>query len=286
MSARKWGVLHPGAMGSSVVACLAATGHEVLWCSAGRGSETRQRAHAAGARDVPALDQLVAESDVIVSVCPPGAAEAVARSVAGLGFDGCYVEANAIAPSTARTIAGVLAEAGATVVDGGIVGPPAWSPDTTRLFVSGPDHELVAAALSGSPLEVVAIDGGVGSASALKVAYASWTKAVGAALLAIRAYADAEGVADVLLAEWSRSQPGTIERSELTATAVGPKAWRFGDELRQLALAMDDVGLPGGFQAAAAEIFDRLAPLKDTSEVHVDQVVTLLGGGGPGDGAR
>lgn len=111
----------------------------------------------------------------------------------------------------------------------------------------------------------------------MKVAYATWTKAVGAVLLAVRAYAEVEGVTEALLTEWDRSQQGTARRSELTAAAVGPKAWRFGDELRELARAMEDVGLPGGFQAAAATVYDRLAPLQSASSVDIHQVVALLG---------
>jgi len=240
------------------------------------------RAQQAGAEQVDTLDELIDRCDAIASVCPPGAATAVAAQVAACGFDGLYLDANAIAPSTARAVADTVGQAGATTVDGGIVGPPAHQPGTTRLFVSGPMRDDVVTSFAGSAMEVVVIDGDVGAASALKVAYATWTKAVGAALLTVRAYADVEGVTDALLDEWHRSQPGTVERSELTAAAVGPKAWRFGDELRELARAMEDADLPGGFQMAAGDVYDRLAPLKDRAPVDLDEVVALL----VGDGAR
>lgn len=282
MRATTWGVLHPGAMGASMVGCLAAAGRSVLWCAEGRSAATAERAQEAGAVTVASLADLTARCDAIVSVCPPGAALALARQVASCGFDGLYLDANAIAPVTAREVAVIVGEAGAVMVDGGIVGPPAEQAGTTRLFVSGSQAEQVVTAFAGSFVDVIAIEGDLGAASALKAAYATWTKAVAAALLTVRAYAEAEGVTGPLLDEWRRSQPGTVERSELSAAAVGPKAWRFGDEMRQLAAAMEDVGLPGEFQAAAGLVYDRLAPLKDRAAVDLDQVIELL----VGDGAR
>ena len=42
-------------------------------------------------------------------------------------FHGIFVEANAVSPRTAREIAAVIAGQGASVVDGGIIGPPPGS---------------------------------------------------------------------------------------------------------------------------------------------------------------
>ncbi|MBK5332617.1 MAG: hypothetical protein JJD93_11630, partial [Ilumatobacteraceae bacterium] len=95
------GFLHPGAMGASLAAACRS---DRLWCGNGRSDATRARAHAAGMHDVGSLDELVARADVIVSVCPPGAAVDVAAAVSDAGFNGTYVDVNAIAPATARSI--------------------------------------------------------------------------------------------------------------------------------------------------------------------------------------
>lgn len=116
------GLLHPGEMGAAVAAQLKRNGRVVLWASAGRGPETAKRADRAELTDAGTVDALVEQSDVVLSVCPPHAALDVARSAAG--FQGVYVDANAVSPATAREIAGVVEAGGATFVDGGIVGPP------------------------------------------------------------------------------------------------------------------------------------------------------------------
>ena len=69
---------------------------EVLWASEGRSEATRQRA--AAFRDVGTVRELVAESELVISLCPPAIAEDVAGEVAAEGFAGIYVEGNAIAP--------------------------------------------------------------------------------------------------------------------------------------------------------------------------------------------
>lgn len=261
------GVLHPGAMGSSVAAACSG---DVCWVSEGRSAATAERA--TGLREVATLADLVEQADVIVSVCPPGEALAVARSVAELGYDGVYVDANAVSPETATQIGALFDR----FVDGGIVGPPALRAGTTRLYLSGDDAEQVAALWHGSPLDARVIDGGAGAASALKMCFAGWTKATSALLLAINAAAEHHGVADALRSEWSISLPDLAERSERTAAGTGPKAWRFADEMREIAATLDAADLPDGFHLAAAQVYERMAGFKDEPAPTLADVIAAL----------
>ena len=270
------GVLHPGEMGSVVAACARHAGARVVWTSAGRRSATRDRAAAAGLEDVGALRDLVAASDVIVSVCPPEAALAVARDVAAAGFSRLYVDGNAVAPGTVRAIARVIEGGGATFIDGGIIGPPPRKPGTTRLYVSGAGAPQVKALFGDSALEVIVLDAPAGAASAVKMAYASWTKGTSALILSVRALAAIEGVEDALLADWRTSQPQLLKRAEDAASGSAPKAWRFVGEMNEIAATFAAAGLPDGFHLAAAEIWRRLSSYKDAQKPSVDDVVALL----------
>jgi hypothetical protein len=91
----------------------------------------------------------------------------------------------------------------------------------------------------------------------VKRAYASWTKGSAALLLAARAMARAQGVEDVLLAEWGLSQPGLEERSARAAGSAAGKGWRWVAEMEEIAATMGAAGLPKGFHLAAAEIYRR-----------------------------
>ena len=258
-------VLHPGAMGVSVASSFRTAGHDVRWVADGRSGATFARAAAAGLQSVTDLAAGCEHAELVISVCPPTVAIDVARAVTATGFAGTYLDANAISPVTAGEVAALLAASGATPVDGSIIGMPAHQADTTRLYLSGPVAAGLAADLSGGPLSVIAIDGGIGAASALKMAYAGWTKGSSALLLALFAYAAEMGVDGPLLAEWARSQPQLPDQLEGRAAGVGPKAWRFVGEMEEIASALRGVGMTGGFHDGAAATYAALASFKDAS---------------------
>jgi hypothetical protein len=195
------------------------------------------------------VDEVVARSDVILSVCPPHAALDVARSAAR--FTGIFVDANAVAPGTAHAIADTVAR----VVDGGIVGPPPREAGTTRLYLSGPEAETVAALFEGAPLDARVVSGEIGAASAVKMAYAAWTKGTAALLLAVRSLARLEGVEGTLLDEWELSLPELPDRSVRAAQSVAAKGWRWVGEMEEIAATFAADGLPDGFHLAAADVF-------------------------------
>jgi 3-hydroxyisobutyrate dehydrogenase-like beta-hydroxyacid dehydrogenase len=252
------GLLHPGEMGAAVGGCLVSVRHTVLWDPAGRSRASTGRALAAELTGVAFAD-LAARSSVILSICPPHAALDVARQVAGNGYTGIYVDANAISVATAGQVSAIVTAAGASYVDGGIIGVPPEIVGHTRLYLSGPQAEEVRALFGRSALQARIADGPLYAASAVKMAYAAWTKGTGALLLAARALARAGGVERTLLAEWALSQPALAARSEGAASAAAAKGWRWVAEMEEIAASMSAAGLPTGFHEAAADIYDRAA---------------------------
>lgn len=257
MAGRTVGLLHPGEMGAAVGAVLCDQGHHVIWASAGRSDDTRERAEAAGLEDAGSIAQLMRRSDVIVSVCPPHTALEVARSV--VGFHGVFVDANAVAPATARVVAAAVEEGGGISVDGGIVGPPPRQAGATRLYLSGQAAATVAELFTGSAVDARLVSDEVGAASAVKMAYAAWTKGTAALLLAIRDLVRAEGVEQTLLEEWRLSLPELPDRVERATRSAQAKGWRWVGEMEEIASTFAAAGLPDGFHLAAAEVFRTLS---------------------------
>jgi len=255
-------LLHPGEMGAAIGACLGGRGLRVVWASAGRSAATRSRARAAGLEDLGPLERALGVADIVVSVCPPHGALALAREVAGHGFSGVYIDANAVSPGTVRDIGRVLEAAEATFVDGGIIGPPPVAGASSRIYLSGGRAKDIAGLFAGSNLEAIPLEGPAGAASALKACYAAWTKGATALLAAIRALATHEGIEAPLLEEWKRSQPELAKRSEVI-TVQARKAWRWIGEMEEIAASFEAAGLPGGFHLAAAELYRRLESFKD-----------------------
>jgi 3-hydroxyisobutyrate dehydrogenase-like beta-hydroxyacid dehydrogenase len=245
------GVLHPGEMGAAVASALRERGNSVLWASAGRSAATAERARQAGLEDVGDVSELCRCSEIVLSICPPHAALDVAQTAAG--FAGIYVDANAIAPETARTIAALHPR----FVDGGIVGPPPLDARMTRLYLSGGEANQVAGLFAGTHVDARVLSESPGAASALKAAYAGWTKGSAALLLAVRELARAEGVEDALLVEWQLSVPEAEAESVAAARSASRKGWRWIGEMQEISRSMAAQDLPPGFHEAAAEIFRR-----------------------------
>jgi 3-hydroxyisobutyrate dehydrogenase-like beta-hydroxyacid dehydrogenase len=274
------GLLNPGEMGAAVAGCLTGRGHRVLWASEGRGPDTAARASDAGLTDVRTARRMVAAADVIMSICPPHAALDVAWAVHG--FTGLYLDANAIAPDTAREVAKLITDSGGRYVDGGIIGSPPRTAGTTRLYLSGPHASEIRELFAGTALEPRIVAGPETAASAVKMAYAAWTKGSSALLLTARALAQAEGVEDALLAEWSVSQPQLLDQVERAARSAVTKGWRWVGEMDEIAASMDGAGLPDGFHQAAAEVYRRAPrlPQPPADDAVLKAVLTGLTGGG------
>ena len=161
------GLVHPGEMGAAVGAALRSGGHTVLWASDGRSAATAGRAKEAGLEDVGTVEELGRRSDVILSLCPPHAAVDVARSLPA--FAGIYVDANAISPATARTLATLVGR----YVDGGVIGsPPRERGDDAPLPVGRqrrrPSRRLFARHDRRRACDLRGSDGGIGAQDGLR----------------------------------------------------------------------------------------------------------------------
>jgi len=255
-------LLHPGEMGAAIGACLVGSGYRVVWDSTGRSLPTGARAKSAGLEDLASLDRVLSAATVVLSVCPPHGALELARLVARKGFTGIYVDANAVSPETARETCRSAEAAGATFVDGGIIGSPPAKGTRSRLYLAGRRATEIGALFAGTDMDAIPLDGPIGAASALKVCYAAWTKGATALLAAIRTLARQHGVETALLEEWKLSQPELPRRSEVVSTTAR-KAWRWIAEMEEIAASFGAAGLPDGFHLAAAEMYRRLEKFKD-----------------------
>ncbi len=163
------GVLHPGVMGAALGSALKPAAGAVIWAAAGRSVATSKRAETADLVGVPDVAAVARRAHVIVSICPPHAALDVAAEVARAAADRpdrpLYVDANAVLPATMTAIAALLGDA--HVVDGAVIGPPAWERGATVLWLSGARAPEVAALFAGSPFDARVLGADLGAASAL-----------------------------------------------------------------------------------------------------------------------
>ena len=230
------GLLFPGDMGAAVGNAVEG---EVLWASEGRSDATRRRA--VGFTDAGSVDALVQSSEIVLSICPPAIAEDVARQVFDLGFDGVYVEANAISPERMRRIATL----GPKVVDGSII-----AASGINLYLAGVGAERVAELFDGGDVRAIVLDAPVGAASGLKMAFGGWNK-IGIALTGqAHAIAQAYGVTEQLEAEG-------VPADRLQW--VADRAWRWAPEMEEIADLCHELGLSEAIPRGAAEFYRGLS---------------------------
>lgn len=271
------GILHPGSMGISLAATANNSGFKPYWVPSDRSEATLKRAMEHTLLPAASLAELSAKCPRIISVCPPHAAVEVAQAVAASGFQGLYADVNAIAPAKSIEIGHFLNERGIQYVDGGIVGGPAWEPDSTWLYLSGGAASDIAEIFSKGPLETEILGEEIGKASALKMSFAAYTKGTTAMLCAIVASADQYGVRDALEKQWSRNGSSFAEQTRNRISRVTAKAWRFSGEMKEIAETLEAAGLPGGFHQASQEIYERMAAYKDAPEFPtVEEVLESL----------
>jgi 3-hydroxyisobutyrate dehydrogenase-like beta-hydroxyacid dehydrogenase len=278
------GLLHPGSMGSAIGAQLRARGHLVLWCPDGRSGATRRRAEDAGF-EAESLRELISRSDILLSLCPPAAAEETAGQVAELGIADTgtiYVEANAVSPVRVQRIAERLAPM--PVIDAAVVGSPPVGGKYPTLYLSGPGDlaDRAAEPFAGTDVRPHVLGDGIGKASALKLAYSSYQKV--SRVLAAIAYgaADSYGVADELLEiAAKRTRSYLVETDYIPKTAA--RAWRWGPELEDAAALLADAGLPDSLMRAAAVTLARWDGNRDERLDIAEALEALRGKGGLDD---
>ncbi|WP_406508406.1 DUF1932 domain-containing protein [Streptomyces sp. NBC_00212] len=260
------GILHPGSMGAAVAAQARRSGAEVLWCPVGRSASSKARAERYGLTPVPALSEMAERADIILSLCPPAAAEGVAQDVATYSYAGIYVDGNAVSPATMANISAIVQRSGAIAVDGSVIGSPPSDSKSPRLYLSGPVDavSLVARLFNGSAVQARPLPGGIGQASALKLSYSSYQKASRALAAVAYALASDHGVeAELLDIAEGRTTSYLAEIAYFPKVAA--RSWRWGPEMKEAARALEEVGLPSDLADAAAAVMERWAGLKDTS---------------------
>ncbi|MCG7210853.1 NAD(P)-dependent oxidoreductase [Streptomyces arenae] len=270
-------LLHPGAMGAKVGAEARRTGTRVLHVPAGRGPASVERARAAGLEAAESLGAALAVSDLVLSICPPHAAEDVAREVLGHPFRGVYVEANAISPDRARRISDACLDHGVVMVDGSIIGAPPGAGAPPRLHLSG-DREAAgraAALFEGTAVLARPLDAGVGAASALKMAFASFQKSARALAAVSHALAASHGVADELALEAESITHGILADVDYLPS-LAARAWRWAPEMEEVAAALRSAGLPPALAEASATVMRHWTADKDRFDLPLKDVLSHL----------
>ena len=256
------GILGMGTMGAAVGTALKTFGHRVLTDLGGRSDVSVQRANERGIEAVGNLNQLVTEVDILFSIVPPDRAlqlaETLADASAGVSEKPVFVDANAVAPQTVRRMVLVCENADLPFLDGGIVGGPPTVAARPRLYLAG-SHTDAVTSLDGQAFDHVVLHGQAGQASMFKMLYAGLTKGLNALLVNQLTAAERAGLFEAYVEELAMSQQSLLARAENVIPRMPADAERWTPEMREIASALAELGLPTGFHRAAERVMQRLA---------------------------
>lgn len=154
------GILHPGAMGSTIGQVLFEKGHEVIWASEDRSDKTKE--NAGSFTDVGTIEAVAKKADVIFSICQQTGVIPNFATVESNGFKGIYVDANFIDEESLEmnkrdTFDECAKSAGFHYVDGAIYGYPIPGPenctDERTFYLSGEKAVHIVQLLHDTPFE-------------------------------------------------------------------------------------------------------------------------------------
>ena len=257
MAIKTIGLLSPGDMGHSIGHVLHSNGLRVLTCLEGRSERSRELAARARIEDGGSLEDVVQEADLFISVLVPSSALSVAKSVAtalhATGSSVLYADCNAVAPNTVRVVADIITEAGSSVADVGIIGPPPRKPGT-KFYVSGPGAARFSE-LGSHGLDVRVLDGDIGQASALKMCYGALTKGLQALATELLIASRLAGIEETLRTEQTETMGEVLGWLEGNMPIMPPKAYRWVGEMEEIGSFFGDLGMTPDILNGAADIY-------------------------------
>ena len=280
MSIETLAILSPGDMGHAIGCLLRENELRVLTCLTGRSSRTRELSESAGIIDVPDMNDLVEQSDVVMSVtvseAVSGLCKEIADAVKATGTDLLFAECNAIAPALSREMEGVLNASGARYVDASIIGGPPRNGSSPRVYASG-DNVAEFEQLRDFGLDVRNLGPELGRASGIKMCYAAMTKGTTALHAELLIAAEKLGLTEEVMAEFAGSQPAVVQRMEGWMPGMPAKSRRWVSEMQEIEKTFSDLGLTPDIFKGVAEMYRMIGatPLGDENPESRDKDRTL-----------
>jgi 3-hydroxyisobutyrate dehydrogenase-like beta-hydroxyacid dehydrogenase len=251
-------IISPGDMGHAVARVLREHGLRVITCLSGRSDRTKALSRSVGIEEIPNLQELAKQSDLILSIIPPSETINLARQVAIVlrtgNLKNYFADCNAVSPLTVKRIDSIITEAGGRFVDASIIGTPPGKGEPPRFYASGP-HANLMAQLDGKGIKVRIIGNRVGQASGIKMCYPAWTKGSQALWITLLTAAEAIGLSKELKEEFLFSQPSAYKKMEKQLPRMSVKARRWVGEMDEIASTFEQLGLSPYFHKGASEVF-------------------------------
>jgi 3-hydroxyisobutyrate dehydrogenase-like beta-hydroxyacid dehydrogenase len=259
------GLLYAGEMGASLATVLRARGLRIVSTVKDRSTATAQRCQTVGIELLSSIAEVVAASDVLFSLVPPGEAMRLAQivgpilSAARPGI--IYVDANSIGPELAIDIAEFIRGNGGDFVDGAIHGQAARFQTAATFYLSGKRADEIASLFGERGPRLRVLGSAPGAASLMKMLLGGMSKGLCALFLEMATLAQRRGAADELMAEASHFYPGVMEAVQRMLPTYPLHARRRAQEMTELEKTALASGQQSLIISAVRELIEQLAQI-------------------------
>jgi len=208
-------------------------------------------------------EALAGAEAVFCVVTADRALEAVRAAAGSIAPGALWFDCNSCAPDTKRRAAEVIEAGGGRYVDVAVMAPVHPRKHLVPLLVSGPHADDAVAALEALGMKPTVVAGEVGRASSIKMLRSVMIKGLEALTTECFLAARRAGVEDAVLASLEESDPDIQwrRRGSYNLERMMVHGARRAAEMREVALTVDQLGLPGRISAAVAEWQDQVAAL-------------------------
>ncbi|KAL0477008.1 Y7SR [Acrasis kona] len=265
------GIFGVGEMGAAVGRKLVESGYSVKVDVTGRSERSIKRVKDYNLSTTTTI-KLLTSSDVLLSIVPPEKAFVVATTVAnqlsGLENKPLYVDCNAVSPNTIQKIYELFQERNLNFLDACIIGNPPTQTNNPTFYASGTEENIDTFKQlhdQGQGLNIKVAGQNVGAASALKMSYSGIHKGIFAIVSAMTIAAEKHGALDGLLGELACSGIPQLEKAKNLTNFLGPRAYRFGFEMREISEFAGHEDAEGSIYNGIANFYDRIAMDKNNN---------------------
>lgn len=224
--------------------------------------EARFRDH--GVASASTAAEAVAGSGVVFSLVTADQAVDAARAAApGLARGALWLDCNSCSPGSKRRAAEIVEAAGGRYVDVAVMSPVHPKKHHAPLLVSGPHAGEAATFLEALDMRPAVAGGKVGDASSIKMIRSVMIKGFEALTAECFLAAGRAGVSDAVLASLQASDPWLDWRARggYNLERMMAHGGRRAAEMREVAVTLDELGLPSRLAAATADWQQQIADL-------------------------
>ena len=257
-------LMSPGEMGSPIAEEIINSGIRVISPLKNRSKQTFERAKKFGIEDSITLKESIDQSDLIISILVPDAAQELAKDIAKysieLDKEIFFADLNAISPETVLNMNNTFSNSKVKFIDGGIIGTPPKGKNMPRIYVSGKNSNYFKK-LDGLGMKVIDMAGEIGAASAMKMAYASITKGYSSLLIAAVTLSIRTNNFDSLMKELEFSQPNVFNDLK-NLRSIPSKAHRWIGEMEEISKTYMENKITGDFHSGSRSIYKNVSESK------------------------